>query len=86
MSRIFFSGSFHLTLQFQRTLKRFKLHSVCLVLLLFAVHIGMFALIYSLLQTQQKNVNHFSETGKGAGQVAQIATLVNDIEIFLNNK
>jgi hypothetical protein len=46
----------------------------------------MFALIYSLLQAQQVKVNHFSESGHGAQQVAQIATTVEDIEIFLTNR
>jgi hypothetical protein len=31
-------------------------------------------------------VDHFSLTGKGARQVAQIATYVNDIDIFLTNR
>jgi hypothetical protein len=73
-------------LQFQRILQRFKVHSLALVALLFFVHIGMFALIYSLLGVQQTKVNHFSETGHGAAQVAQIATIATDIDIFLTNR
>jgi hypothetical protein len=76
----------HLCLQFQRTLKRFKWHSLGVILLLFVVHIGMFALIYSLLGAQETKVNHFSESGHGAAQIAQIATIATDIDIFLSNR
>jgi hypothetical protein len=49
------------SVQFQRTLQRFKTHSLVLMALLFTVRIAMFAVVYSLLQSQQEQVRHTSK-------------------------
>ncbi|GFH17171.1 PAS domain-containing protein, partial [Haematococcus lacustris] len=70
----------------QRVMHRFRWQSLALVLLLVAIHVGMFALVYSLIQEQQVKVQDFTQTAQAAQNIARVATLALNIDIFVNKR